>query len=96
MAETYIDHYGREETITVFSSDHNGIKRLRKMVEQYPDEVKVKFDEGDLQDGGVCVSMPRKWFRWPKPPTKRAPLSEERRAECAARLAEARKAQSTT
>lgn len=87
--ETCLNHYGGEDYITFSTDERKWLNKLRKQMEAHPDEVKVIAEN---PDGGLVVHLPYSWLRAPAPKKKVAPMSEERRAAAAERLAKARKA----
>lgn len=73
------------DRMSAYSCIPAGIRYYQGLLEQYPDEVKlIKADRY-----GIEVELPASWYRRPKKPNKRI-LSEDQRAEAAARLAAAR------
>ena len=91
--ETCVEFCNTDKTITVFSNETRYVQHIKRLAEQYPDDVVIKVDETDLPEGGMIAWMPKAWFRMPKPPAKRGPMSEEQRAAAVARLAAYREAQ---
>jgi len=74
-----------DELATLYTSSTTWIKRMDKLVEQFPDEYKVT--ETSTFEGDVVAKsyqFPIKYFRLGKP---RAELSEERKEELRSRLA---------
>jgi len=82
MRETSIDYIHTEKTISIFSSDSFTINKLKKLAEDYPEDVKVVFDYTDndptveRDNNTYQITVPAKWFRLPKPPRKMN-ISEE-------------------
>ena len=74
-----------------YTCDRKYIGRVRKLIEKYPDEVIVDMDDPEF---GMKVRVPKTWFKEPRPPIKRAPLTEEQKAAGAARLRAAREKKS--
>ncbi|MPM13745.1 hypothetical protein SDC9_60104 [bioreactor metagenome] len=85
--ETALDHYKGEDYITYCTDEKKWLRKLKWQAEQYPDHVKI-IEENP--DGGLVVHLPYSWFKAPAPPKKVGPMSEERRAASAERLAKAR------
>lgn len=67
-----------------FSSDERKwITRVRKMIEQYPDQVRV-IALPENNDGCICVELPASWLKIQ--PKKKVVLTEEEKQALAARL----------
>lgn len=77
MYETTVDRVEGETFLYYCTSAKKFRNRLRKQMEQYPDEIEVRYDDGTTLD----VKLPISWFRAPCPPKKGKPMSEERKAE---------------
>lgn len=86
MYETTVDRVEGETFLYYCTSEKKFRNRLRKQMEQYPDEIEVRYDDGTTLD----VKLPISWFREPKPPIKRNPMTEEQRAAAIARLQKAK------
>lgn len=79
-----------DKTLFVSSDHQKWINRIRKLSEQYPDEVIIKNRPED-NDGCICATMPSEWLRISPP--RKVDLSEERKAELSERLRMAREKQ---
>lgn len=79
-----------DKTLFVSSDHQKWINRIRKLSEQYPDEVTIKNRPED-NDGCICATMPSEWLRISPP--RKVDLSEERKAELSERLRMAREKQ---
>lgn len=90
IRETVVELVAGEEYLTYSTNDRKYINRLRKRMEEHPDEVRVLVDDSEF---GLSVRCPASWFNEPKPKPKRRPLSEEQIALRTARLAELLEAQ---
>ena len=86
MADTYescTTYIAGEPWAVFYTCDRKYIGRMRKLIEQNPDDVIVDMDDPEF---GLKVRVPKTWFKEPRPPIKRAPLSEEQRQAAAERL----------
>jgi hypothetical protein len=81
-----------EKTLFVSSDHQKWINRIRKLSEQYPDDVTIKH-RPEENDGCICATMPSEWLRISPP--RKVEMSEERKAELSERLRMARKKQKT-
>lgn len=90
FTETAVEFFGDEKFLTYTTNDRKYVNKLRKQAEDYPDDVQIV---SEFEDGTLVAHLPRKWFVAPKPPVKRAPMSEERKDELRDRLAKMREAQ---
>lgn len=88
MYETTLDFVSDEDYLLMYTSDKKYRGRLRRLADDHPDEVTVKVDDGMV----LGVKMPVSWFRFPLPPKKRAPMSEERKEQARERMKELRAA----
>lgn len=82
MRETTINYVRGEDLIYYFSSDIKEINYIRKLVAEN-DSVNIIFDETDKEEGGIEVSLPKEFFRRPKPQRK---VSEETRQKASERF----------
>lgn len=75
--ETNINFNAESDQCVIYTAYYPMIRKLEKLMEQYPDEVKlVRKTDDDIQ-----VELPKKWIRI-KPPRE---MSEEQRQKCAER-----------
>ena len=81
-----------EKTLFVSSDHQKWINRIRKLSEQYPDDVTIKNRPED-NDGCICATMPSEWLRISPP--RKVEMSEERKAELSEHLRMAREKQKT-
>ena len=81
-----------EKTLFVSSDHQKWINRIRKLSEQYPDDVTIK-NRPEENDGCICATMPSEWLRISPP--RKVEMSEERKAELSERLRIAREKQKT-
>ena len=85
--ETCLDYTTRE--CAYFSSDEQKfIRKIRKLKEKYPDEVRI-IKEPEDNDGCIYCMIPIQWFTI-KPPMKRV-LTDEQKQEIADRLKASRR-----
>lgn len=90
--ETAMDHVSGEDFVTYCSSEKKWINRFKRDAEKYPEQVMIKHIN---DDGSMIVQYPYTWCPMPRPPRK-INLTEEQRAERAARLASGRVSQKRT
>lgn len=81
-----------DKTLFVSSDHQKWINRIRKLSEQYPDDVTIK-NRPEENDGCICATMPSEWLRISPP--RKVDLSEEQKAELSERLRMAREKQKT-
>lgn len=74
--ETTVAYTGDRMYVT--SDYQNVIRKIRKLKEQHPDEVKIDY-EPEKNDGCICAWLPTKWLRI-APPPKRELTDEQRKA----------------
>lgn len=77
MNETCITRIEHDNHIGVYTSERKFINKLRKLQQEYPDQVKITHEN---PDGSLCVDLPYDWMPFPKPPTKRNYTPEQRKA----------------
>ena len=65
------------------SDDYVFINKMRKLAKEYPDDV-VVLGEPQTNDGCMYITFPKDWLRIA--PKRKVELSDEKRAELAARL----------
>lgn len=87
FTETAVEFLGDDAHITYTTNEKKYVNKLRKQAEEYPDDVRIV---SEFSDGTIVAHLPRRWFVAPRPPAKRAPMSEERKAELRDRLAKMR------
>lgn len=88
--ETAMGYLTEDEGRAWFSSDEKKWKkRIMKLAEEYPEQVKITVYPED-NDGCINAWIPAKWIRV-KPPVKRN-LTEEQRMAMSERLKKAREA----
>lgn len=87
FTETAVEFLSEDSHLTYTTNEKKYVNKLRRQAEEYPDDVQIVTE---YPDGTVVAHLPQKWFVAPKPPAKRAPLSEERKAELRDRLAKMR------
>lgn len=79
-----------DKTLFVSSDHQKWINRIRKLSEQYPNDVTIK-NRPEENDGCICATMPSEWLRISPP--RKVDLSEEQKAELSERLRMAREKQ---
>lgn len=72
-----------DKTMYVSSDQQKIINRVRKLAEQYPDQVTIK-NQPEQNDGCIYATMPADWLKLSPPRT--VEMSDERKAELAERL----------
>ena len=85
MAEVAVEFIKGEKYLTWYSDDYYTVRHMRKLCEDYPDDVQIISDDEE----SMLIHAPISWFREPKPKTKRV-MTEEQRAAAAERLRLAR------
>lgn len=85
MAEVSVEFIKGEKHMTWYSDDFATIRRMKKLREEFPEDVTTLNED----DESLLLHIPISWFREPKPRTKRT-MSEEQRAAAKERLAYAR------
>lgn len=86
--ETTVEYTGDRMYVT--SDYQNVIRKIRKLKEQHPDEVKIDY-EPEKNDGCICAWLPTKWLRIAPPPKRE--LTDEQKQELNRRLSLAREKQ---
>ena len=79
-----------DKTLFVSSDHQKWINKIRKLAEQYPDDVTIK-NRPEENDGCICATMPSEWLRISPP--RKVEMTEEQKAELAERLRLAREKQ---
>ena len=87
MRETTTDHCMGEEFFLIYTSEPKYVGKLRKLIEEHPDQVTKTVDDGYT----LAAKIPSAWFRFPKPKSRRN-MTEEQRLAAANRLQAARSA----
>ena len=72
--ETCVNFYGNEDFLTIYTCQPKWINKVRKMIQERPDECTVLFDNGR---DGIEVQMPVGCFKFSWPRT----MSEENKAK---------------
>lgn len=85
MAEVTVEFVKGEKYLTWYSDDFATIRHMKKLRDEYPDEVYIVAEEDDY----MTMRVPINWFREPKPKAKRE-MTEEQRLAAKERLANAR------
>ena len=85
MAEVTVEFVKGEKYLTWYSDDFATIRHMKKLRDEYPDEVDIGAEEDDY----MTMRVPINWFREPKPKAKRE-MTEEQRLAAKERLANAR------
>ena len=85
MAEVTVEFVKGEKYLTWYSDDFATIRHMKKLCDEYPDEVYIVAEEDDY----MTMRVPINWFREPKPKAKRE-MTEEQRIAAKERLANAR------
>lgn len=85
MAEVTVEFVKGEKYLTWYSDDFATIRHMKKLRDEYPDEVYIVAEEDDY----MTMYVPINWFREPKPKAKRE-MTEEQRLAAKERLANAR------
>ena len=81
-----------DKTLFVSSDHQKWINKIKKLAEQYPDDVEIK-NRPEENDGCICATMPSDWLRISPP--RKVEMTEEQKAELAERLRLAREKQKT-
>ena len=87
--ETCVEFYGDANYLSWYSSETKYINKMRKLLQEHPNEVKVISDD----DYGMMVHVPKKWFKAPNVPRTRV-LTEEQKQQAAYRLKKMREGKS--
>lgn len=90
MADTYetcVTYIAGETHAIFYSCDRKYVGRLRKLAAQHPEDVIITMDDPEF---GLKAMVPKTWFREPRPPAKRGPMTDEQKAAAADRLRKAR------
>lgn len=77
--ETCVNFYGSENFLTIYTCQPKWINKVKKMVEEHPDECTVMFDNGK---DGIEVQMPVGCFKFSWPRTMSAENREKARERC--------------
>lgn len=76
--ETYINTTEADKTASIYSNSTHWIQRMKKLMEQYPDKVKLEYEDAN----GASFIFPKSWMKV-RPPRE---VSEEQRLAAAERL----------
>ena len=79
-----------DKTLFVSSDHQKWINKIRKLADQYPDDVTIK-NRPEENDGCICATMPSDWLRISPP--RKVEMTEEQKTELAERLRLAREKQ---
>lgn len=90
MAEISIDYLTSDNEATWYSDSAPIIARMFKMVEEFPEDCKIKIDGTKEGSPHLTISIPKTWVRMPKKPATRT-ITEEQKAAASKRFAEYRK-----
>lgn len=74
--ETCFEYF--DKTMYVSSDQQKIINRVRKLAEQYPEQVTIK-NQPEQNDGCIYATMPADWLKL-SPPIKREMTDEQRQA----------------
>jgi hypothetical protein len=88
--ETACDYYSCDKHATFCSSETKWINKIRKLKEQYPDDVEITVQPEDNQ-GMILAHIPKSWFKISPP--RKVNYTEEQRAAMAERMKNARSKQ---
>lgn len=77
--ETCVNFYGSEDFLTIYTCQPKWVNKVKKMVEEHPDECTVMFDNGK---DGIEVQMPVGCFKFSWPRTMSAENREKARERC--------------
>lgn len=75
MNETCITYIKGDDHVGVYTSVRKFINKLRKLQQEYPDQVRITHEN---PDGSLCVDLLYNWMPFPKPPTKRNYAEEQK------------------
>lgn len=81
MAEVTVEFIKGENYLTWYSDDFVTVRHMKKLQEDYPDDVEVISED----DNSMVIHVPVSWFREPKPKAKRE-MTEEQRLAAAERM----------
>lgn len=85
LHETGINHIAGDNFVTFFSSERKWINRIRKLKEEFPNEVDIKHEN---PDGSLVAHIPTSWFQIK--PRKKIQFTEEQILAAKARLEKGR------
>lgn len=80
-------NYTNTETAYFSSDERRYVNKVRKLKEQYPEQVRI-IAEPEENDGCIYCELPSRWFTIRVP--KKRDLTDEQREEMAERLKRAR------
>lgn len=87
MDETVYEHTNGIDTFTVTAAERWSIRMIKKLAEQYKDEVVIVHENAD---GSLVAHIPLSWMRIS--PKKKRTMTDEQRLACAERMAKMREA----
>lgn len=92
--ETTTNAMADEKTFTIYSSESKWIKKIKKLAQEYPDDVKISridYDEIDKnKEYSIEANISKKFLKI-NPPRK-SNMTDEQKAALAARLRKSRNA----
>ena len=74
MNETAINRLQGEDYCSIFTAERKFINRLKKLAQDYPNDVTIQYIN---DDGSIGARVPSNWFLFVKPPTKRTYTPEQ-------------------
>ena len=86
LHETSFEHIEKDNFMRFFSSERTYISKLRKLAQEYPEDVMIDYENSD---GSICGRINAKFIAI-RPPIKRN-LSDEQREELRERMKQLRK-----
>ena len=85
LRETTLDHVSGEDFMTFFSSEQKWLNVIKRLREQYPDDVEIRHVN---DDGSLIARIPASWVKLK--PKKKVNMSAEQIAASKARLEQGR------
>lgn len=85
LRETAINHIAGEDFASLYTGERKWINYIRKLKEQYPDQVDIRHVN---KDESLLVHIPAEWFK--VKPKKKVSLTEEQIEAAKARLEKGR------
>lgn len=74
MNETAINRLQGEDYCSIFTAERKFINRLKKLAQDYPNDVTIQYIN---DDGSIGARVPYDWFRFVKPKAKRTYTPEQ-------------------
>ena len=74
MNETAINRLQGEDYCSIFTAERKFINRLKKLAQDYPNDVEIQYIN---DDGSIGARVPYDWFRFVKPKAKRTYTPEQ-------------------